>query len=861
MRELARLLLLSAALLAACSWHHARTSSAGVAACDPAAQGAFDAGQLVRARQGFAAGLAAATRAWDRDRQEVCTFYLGLVAQTEARQQTDPRQRRQLLAEAVRWYQTARPKASRAPGRAANLARVYADLGDPARADALFDAALARARGDTRAALARSYARLLEPRNWVRSVELYRQVLARAPTDDDSREALFSLLVGNAPQELPNAVWDAVDSGRVLQAQQAALHGLTRSETSGPARTELLAGLVAALSQQHYDSAGFAASEVGLALRRLETDPQVAAGARQVLLAHSANKPKARDFKWWNTSGTPYRRSPLFAFRSLLRSLALRADQGDPRLAKQYLTAAADLGAETPDTQLWIEVAGNQLATGDFDTFDESVERWDRLLQRSTATIGREDLAVYRQTMGEVRERVETLRAQAASVRRRHGLYLADGGCIYGPGSCSDDVMLRIPVSSLPIPGKRAVSGLSEQTLIEVGCRGRRVEQLLSQWPSVPGSVTVRLVPYAFQISFPRGRRPDPQQPTQQGWQRVALDTQPAWLSSAAWTRGSDLYLADSLRRQLLRIDAQGNLKEAVPALMPDGDDGYLHVQRSPAGEVVAEQASGELELGVGSGSSGTLQLLGRGTAKGEVGSVLQWTPLENRGILAVADLVGKDGIWRNAIIQLDAAGQQVEIVHWIGRHGRDSDLYRVGIPALAAIGAVGYFLALEEDPIGLYELRRGGLPHRLSTLPPIPGGLRDQLHRQMTLDRTADLFRLLAAGSIPAGIFGQGDALFLLDRHAEKTTGRISWNLVRLDPRNCRRFYATSIPTTAPHLTAAPGDRLWAFFEKQVVEGFGRQAVPSMLLVSSELLRATSPGVSAPMAKIGRPFGAERTR
>ncbi|HXM71436.1 MAG TPA: hypothetical protein VN970_09895, partial [Thermoanaerobaculia bacterium] len=61
MRAHARLLLVLAALLLTCSWFRPQAAAAarraGAPVCSPAAQDAFDAGQLEHAREGFAEDL------------------------------------------------------------------------------------------------------------------------------------------------------------------------------------------------------------------------------------------------------------------------------------------------------------------------------------------------------------------------------------------------------------------------------------------------------------------------------------------------------------------------------------------------------------------------------------------------------------------------------------------------------------------------------------------------------------------------------------------------------------------------------------------------------------------------------------
>jgi tetratricopeptide (TPR) repeat protein len=819
--------------------------------CNPEAQNAYSAGQMERARQGFLAALAEAEKVNARGRVGACAFYLGLIAQTEARTAADAGLGRERLGDAAHWYEIARSDERDAPGLIANLAMVYSDLGDRRRAEKLFEAELPKMSGDARPALARSYARFLGPQQWARAADLYSTVLERVPDDDESREALFSLLGKHAPARLPGAVWDAVEAGRILAAQRAAIGGLSMQKLPGNTSVGLLAGLVASLSLQHYDAKSFATEGVGLALAHLEGDHSIGAGARQVLTAHASVTFDAGSFDWWDKAQRPYWRSPLFAFRSLLRSLAARVERGDPRVARNYLEAADQLGSKTPDARLWIELAHNYLATHDFEKLAKSRKRWDSVLERTSDQVPGPELIAYRRTMNECLQGPEDERClqfpKDGGAGPGHWAFSADGHCVFGMGGCGWAVRLNLTVPSPAAPRYRGEEGLTQTAVIEVGCRGRHV---LEMGPPRRNHVRTDAVDFAASRRelagklYPRPADASLGPQMRDGFHRVVLHPQPAWLSSAIWLRDSDLLLADSLRRQLLRYREDGVLEEVVPSVIPKGEGGYIRVQSSPSGRVVAEDAFGHLGSNLtGSGRQVEFKLVGRRTAAGTLMSVFQWILVSEREALAVANILRSDGVWTSAIVRLPVAGDRFEVIHPIGLQEPSSDLYRVGIPALAGVGGVSYFLAMEEDPIGLYEVRPGALPRRLTAFRSPTRELRQELARRMSLERTADLFRLLEAESLPAGIFGHGGRLYLLARTVDKRLSTYVWSLSQLDPRDGRVLHAVTLPTMAPHLTASPGNRRWAFFEKGAVEGPGRQPVPSMLLVPTELLTGSSHG------------------
>jgi len=832
-------ILLAFALTSGCAVQSPEAPAGGrvqaLGVCNSEAQEALDAGDLAQARQGFLQGVAAARRSGNAAENAACSFYLGLVAQREAQRDDDPDLRRERLGEAAKWYEAALPAGPQAPGLVANLARVYFDLGQRQRANQLVEKSLPRMQDGAKAALARSYAKLIEKDDWARSAELYRMALKIVPADDKTWEEFLSLLQRKAPVELPAAVREAVKAGQTDSAQEAALAALKTSSLPDRTRIDLLAALVAGLAEQHYVPASFASSEVARELESLRADPTIGQGVEQVLLAHQRLDPK-ESFAWWaEKKGSDQQHPPLTAFRSLLRSLAMRTDPGDPLAARVYLMAADKLSPEF-DPLVSADLVANYAVTGDYEKIKSSERRWAPMLERASHHLDPDAVQRYELTL-------EGTRLIYAPDTQR---------CVSGsPPNCPKEAM-RLEVPDLFPKPEDQREGISRVALIEIGCQGRHFlgyrasqqvtgretriarfapiqERLLSR-----PTLTSRTVNVAATYDAPSAVSE---------CRHVPLAAQPAWLSSAAWEGEAHLLLADALRGQLLRYALDGTLLDAAPAAPPDGDAAYVRVQPSSAGDSVAEDGFGRLLWGHAPTPKRISRLTGRTGHDGTLKSIFQWALLGDREALAIANLLDAKGSWTSAVVRLSLAGNGYEILQRIDVKKPASILYRVGIPALAAVGDVGYFLTLEQDLVGLYRVPPGGKPQRLTGFPGIEPGLRGGLARNQDMRRTPDLFRLLERTHLPAGLYGVGNDLLLL-RRVPKEKQSPGWALTQLDPRTGRMLRTVSLPTTARHLTAAPGARSWAFFEKGSVTAIGRQATPSMLLVPTAWIqgKALSP-------------------
>ncbi len=142
----------------------------------------------------------------------------------------------------------------------------------------------------------------------------------------------------------------------------------------------------------------------------------------------------------------------------------------------------------------------------------------------------------------------------------------------------------------------------------------------------------------------------------------------------------------------------------------------------------------------------------------------------------------------------------------------------------LATIGDTGYVLLLDEQP-ALAEVRLGynGM-HKLESF---PSGFRSRpsLENLPSLEsrKATAVFKLLERTRMPTGIYGRGQYLYLLAKHAMTDDGDTAWWLIKLDPRNeGREISRRRLPTGAAHLAIVPGEGVWTAIEIGPVQGIG---------------------------------------
>jgi hypothetical protein len=186
--------------------------------------------------------------------------------------------------------------------------------------------------------------------------------------------------------------------------------------------------------------------------------------------------------------------------------------------------------------------------------------------------------------------------------------------------------------------------------------------------------------------------------------------------------------------------------------------------------------------------------------------------------------------------------GGELEVVHRIAPLDPKFDLYRLSSPYLASVGGRTYFLDLSE-PASLDVLPTGEEPKRYLTM--LPSSSRSaRISRRANLtepEATTALYRAVEESSLPAGLYGFRDSLYLLTRRPQD--GKTDWTLAQLDPGSGKELRSVSLPTSAAHLTVVPGERYWALVEKGPVESWGKQAIETVVFVPTAWIEGSGEG------------------
>jgi hypothetical protein len=103
-------------------------------------------------------------------------------------------------------------------------------------------------------------------------------------------------------------------------------------------------------------------------------------------------------------------------------------------------------------------------------------------------------------------------------------------------------------------------------------------------------------------------------------------------------------------------------------------------------------------------------------------------------------------------------------------------------------------------------------------------------------------LMREIELASMPMGLFGAGDWLYLLTR-SPLAGGATRWALTRIDPATGEASGSMSIASAANHLMVVPGPDHWALIEKGPVLSFGYQELRQIVMMPVELLASWENG------------------
>ena len=156
----------------------------------------------------------------------------------------------------------------------------------------------------------------------------------------------------------------------------------------------------------------------------------------------------------------------------------------------------------------------------------------------------------------------------------------------------------------------------------------------------------------------------------------------------------------------------------------------------------------------------------------------------------------------------------------------------RLGLDYITAIGDTAYILRMDE--LRIYRQSGDDLEplHVNFAAVTQPGMERPpSLPKIFTKQDLTDVQAIVEASTMPTGLYAWGGSLFVMTRIANGSTTK--WTITKIDPNTNQILGTATVPTTANHLTIAPGRAQWAFIEKGPVLGWDdNQDIHSILFV-----------------------------
>lgn len=329
---------------------------------------------------------------------------------------------------------------------------------------------------------------------------------------------------------------------------------------------------------------------------------------------------------------------------------------------------------------------------------------------------------------------------------------------------------------------------------------------------------------------------------------RVPVEPPPRWLASAAWDHdGDELALVDPVDAALLLFDERGRFRRRIegvkgqesvfehPTYLTALDGGFLlfdaprHLVRldpsfAPAGSVWLDRATPP--------------------ERPTPGPFFAWAVTRGSVVYGFAHLETAPKQWQSGWVRMRTdPAVEVSMLRETpaGSPEQGFDLCRAGYPCAAVAGEKGYFLVqvdpprLDEAAASLRPLKAFPAQHRRLPKLPALGGAQGFPRFMKALEQSA----------LAVAVYGRGERVFVLTRKP-LGNGETHWELVQIDPRRDEVVGTKVLPTTARHLTIAPGPRSWAIVEKGSVVAAGEQAIESMLLVPTSWIESTTSPLAA---------------
>jgi hypothetical protein len=333
---------------------------------------------------------------------------------------------------------------------------------------------------------------------------------------------------------------------------------------------------------------------------------------------------------------------------------------------------------------------------------------------------------------------------------------------------------------------------------------------------------------------------------------RALLSRRPAWASAsaAAFSERDELLVIDQMYHKVLRYSTAGESLGTLPAAVESSLEDFLPITvKRDGANVVFELANDRMSVlgpqympvtqatlaaeGSDASTEAGVHVLGR----------LLWQPL-GKDIVSFNFLGTKDdpmgATGQTGFVRFPVSDPaDVTVLAQYTAKSTLRDFNRLGLEFLTTLNGVAYTLNMED----LHIYRLGA-----SVLEPLPVDLREVTGPAPTLPPFSGenayqaVMAAVETSTMPVGIYGWGDALFVVIRRYENA--RTTWVVTKIDPQSGHILGTATIPTFANHLTIVPGPTRWAFLEKGPVGSWDEpQIIPSVLFVPAERFAGADAG------------------
>jgi hypothetical protein len=322
------------------------------------------------------------------------------------------------------------------------------------------------------------------------------------------------------------------------------------------------------------------------------------------------------------------------------------------------------------------------------------------------------------------------------------------------------------------------------------------------------------------------------------------LQIQPQWLSTLAFNPATDeLLIADPKAELLLVYDSRTGEIARRPvkslASLTRIDGGFL-VETDGAPKVIRERNTMRLHAAAATARPDeTFSLYANWATTGStfagfgsLGGVDAARPPDPR----VPQRGFKLGFLRGKVTADSPSFRAVELLYETERN----DFYLLGFPYFAATDDGLFVVRMDEEEACISRVAQSGKPG-LPRLKAFPEGFRTipPVSSKMPV---VDRFEQIERSTMAAGLYGQGQYLYLLTR--EPIGDATQWLLHQILPGESKPRSAVRLPTTASFLSIAVGPREWFLVERSKVRGWGKQDIKTLVRVPTAWISspATSP-------------------